>query len=1257
MSRPRSSSLDISGGALTRLQAKRAQAHQDQLSERTKRAIRRANSVPLPARTRRRRRKITVCGPGSAAEVSDESEQDEPSPAEDKEDRENRERWDTVFNNPDTMNIDGLFLDLRRYRTFGDLVDISDEGKLARFQDSFFQRITDKKDKVVMKVTQQNTSGDEEDYFIPMITFTQQQVRDLFKEGDQKWDTIVEFVSEQGSDGQDKLERKQNKGRKTHRIKDMPLRVTLLVVKKRAPKASIGSDRSSSRSRSRSNSQPRKDKSAKKPTARSRQREKQAGSSHVGQRYERNSTNVSFFPYINTSDIPLEYAQIYTSGHDEKAVEHCLISTLRFFQVQEEVLSRVSFALAGHAFHIPRKDFKVVCRLANVNFHLSMFHNNTEMKRRNFDIFNDKQDDATITVKAGLFMDHIFPNIQTEYSLFYLRNMGKIKAGNYCRPLDISRFQANGQPKYSPDIKRVDTLSVVRELFISNCFVQSSSIRRVKLPDTPIISAVSLANEQQEFEAKESEDCSTLFFAADLEAYVEGQHKCCLAAICIIPDNKSDVSADMLRHVTIFSENDPIGEMFLFLSRLIRKRGRQRGRPYDKHVLFFHNLRYDRSLFETHHDLIIQKIVIKDNQIYSLQLRCHGFVIEVRDSLKMIPVGISKFCKTFKLPDIMNKKDELILYDYFKPENMRENTFRCNVFEYTEDHTFAGGHEERADFMYRLTQQLPLIEEVKFSSADKTFYPKALYMYYLKFDVAILAAGLAVFRSEFNSLTDNELDVLDSLTISSYAYKHMGYYGAFENSYQVSGNIRAFLGLAVYGGRVMCNSKYEGTSVTGVDLDYFDACSLYPSAIDYICRVRGGFPTGPAKVITPQLKEYSVLQQVAREYTVRVRITRIDRKQFSIPFIAWRHDNRIDYIQEMPPDLDFLEVVVDKQTLEDYIEYHQIQFEILEGVFWDGDLNPTWGEIVNRLYSARLTAKAQGQPVKADCIKLILNSAYGKTITRCSNTQVSYIPKKKYGKPKDWELSISNAFHVIQKYREVGPNQVEVHKYQLDKSYNMAKYGSMILAASKHLMNEVFDLMSVNEMPIYYTDTDSFVMRKNDRDVLAERFESKFGRRLIGKQLGNFHSDFSFKYQGRDVDPDLVHSVEFIPAGRKLYIHKLVALVDGEVRQSIQFKAKGCTVEGMWHAAAKFGQGDEGMMKLYRHLTTGAKIPITLNPIGKKVKFVYSKTNAVSTPDVRFVRNICSQAARDRECDDGFGISSDEEESEAEFSDDKNVIF
>lgn len=1008
--------------------------------------------------------------------------------------------------------------------------------------------------------------------------------------------------------------------------------------------------RGRTRGRGRSSSSRSKSKERKQPakTARTQQREKQSAARFVEQPYHRQSSSVAFFPWLNSSRLDLSYAQIFSTGHNETKVEHCLISCLRYYGISEFNLRRIAIALCGKTFHIPRKDLVKVCELCHVNLQLSYYNNSTEMKKKQSLITAKPAVTSDPLLLMGCFKDHIFPNINTDYSMFYLRNLRKIQTllddGKLtpAKALKITRFQ-QGTPVFG-NPKTLDTISVVRELFIGDWFRESSDIQRIIAADSPLLDEEGISQEQKEFEIKEhpqeedEEDeketttatHGSTYFAADFESFTNGVHEVCLAAAMQLPEKSSvlDMSPQTINSISTFSQ-DPVEEMFTFIINKIRKSENIRRCKYKKKVVFFHNLRYDRTLFEKNKHVFIRSIITKDNNLYSMTITFKGILLEIRDSLKMIPVGIAAFSKTFQLPPHVAKKADLILYDFYTKHNMN-NMYRCTIHNYAEDHTFADGDPERKAFQDHLEAELPKIPEVKYDPNTETFYPKALYEHYLRHDVAVLMFGLAIFRKEFNELTQNELDVFDSLTISSYAFRHMSHYGAFDESYQVSGNLRAFLSEAVYGGRVYCNPEYEGTSVTGEELDYFDACSLYPSAIRYICKWRGGFPTGPAEKIPEHLLDYIALTALASEFTVRIRITKIVKKQFSIPFIAWRHEGKLHYIQEIPDDIHEIQVVVDKQTLEDYLQFHEIQFDILEGVYWQGTSNQEWGSIVENLYKERLQAKAEGKAVKADCIKLILNSAYGKTITRTSTTTVSYLPKERKGKPVNWELSIANAFHTIQKFREVG-NQVEVTKYSLDKSYNLAKYGSMILAASKHIMNEVFDLMSSLQMPIYYTDTDSFVMRKNDRALLAVAFKAKYQRELIGKQLGNFHSDFSFKTrEGVEVNSDLVHSIEFIPAGRKLYLHHLMAEVDGKQLHALQFKAKGCTLDGLWYAAAEFGEGDLGMIQLYRSLTEGKKVKIILNPPGKKVKFVYSRDNTVTTPDVLFIREICSAAARNR---------------------------
>ena len=87
---------------------------------------------------------------------------------------------------------------------------------------------------------------------------------------------------------------------------------------------------------------------------------------------------------------------------------------------------------------------------------------------------------------------------------------------------------------------------------------------------------------------------------------------------------------------------------------------------------------------------------------------------------------------------------------------------------------------------------------------------------------------------------------------------------------------------------------------------------------------------------------------------------------------------------------------------------------------------------------------------------------------------------------------------------------METYK-SLDESYSSPHLGSQILSYSKRLMNRAICLAHKHEMNIYYTDTDSIHIDEDAVQPLADIYKQKYGKDLIGKNLGQFHCDFDFK--------------------------------------------------------------------------------------------------------------------------------------------------
>jgi hypothetical protein len=122
---------------------------------------------------------------------------------------------------------------------------------------------------------------------------------------------------------------------------------------------------------------------------------------------------------------------------------------------------------------------------------------------------------------------------------------------------------------------------------------------------------------------------------------------------------------------------------------------------------------------------------------------------------------------------------------------------------------------------------------------------------------------------------------------------------------------------------------------------------MYPSAIRDFCDDQGGLPTGPAM----RLRDLSTWQS-KRYCILTVNISKVNKIQ-QMPVIEHRSDKgSIDYKNEAPG-----EVIIDKYTLEEYIRMHEIEYEIIDGIYWDGEGNTIIGGLMTELYSERSRIK------------------------------------------------------------------------------------------------------------------------------------------------------------------------------------------------------------------------------------------------------------------------------------------------------------
>jgi hypothetical protein len=164
----------------------------------------------------------------------------------------------------------------------------------------------------------------------------------------------------------------------------------------------------------------------------------------------------------------------------------------------------------------------------------------------------------------------------------------------------------------------------------------------------------------------------------------------------------------------------------------------------------------------------------------------------------------------------------------------------------------------------------------------------------------------------------------------------------------------------------------------------------------------------------------------------------------------------------------------------------------------------------------------------------------------------------------------------------------------------------MILAWSKRIMNEVMCLAEDEDLDIFYQDTDSLHIKDCDIQVLSDAFKVKYGKELIGKSMGQFHSDFDIKGCNNII------ARRSIFLGKKSYIDELEGKdADGNTVVEYHTRMKGIPNSCLEFAVKQMGLSN--MFELYEKLRDGTAIKIDLTNSGEKANFKFMPDYVVKT--------------------------------------------
>ena len=159
-------------------------------------------------------------------------------------------------------------------------------------------------------------------------------------------------------------------------------------------------------------------------------------------------------------------------------------------------------------------------------------------------------------------------------------------------------------------------------------------------------------------------------------------------------------------------------------------------------------------------------------------------------------------------------------------------------------------------------------------------------------------------------------------------------------------------------------------------------------------------------------------------------------------------------------------------------------------------------------------------------------------------------------------------------------------------------------------MNEVMCLAEDMGIEIYYQDTDSMHIEWDKVPELDEAFTKKYGRKLIGSNMGNFHTDFT---------PSDAYCVRHISLGKKMYLDVLESPSSG---QHLHIRMKGIPEQVIKNHAEKYFGGD--VIALYEHIYNGGEV--VFNLLDGKVCMKASRTGTIKYVP-KFDRKVRSTAS------------------------------
>jgi hypothetical protein len=887
----------------------------------------------------------------------------------------------------------------------------------------------------------------------------------------------------------------------------------------------------------------------------------------------------AFFKYTHNTICDLKKYGVYKTGEPQDHTETCLLVALKEGGLEPEKLNMLKIMVRNRM--IPQSKLNQICDLVKIQIVLKKDH------EKQSKIVYGKQYERVFHI--GILDDHYFLVEPTQITSFCLNNYDAVK--------DIKDFHKiykmqDGYYKKSND-RYITSFEVIKILLNTPALINEMSMDDRLIASTQFYDSISPEIYSLEYEAdksarpiKSKQEKDTIKYdnvVFDFETYLKK-----------IPVMQGDVikkdqnGNDIYQHVhtpyLVRTYSDRQNKVFYGPTC-----GLQMLCNLSKNTrLIAHNATYDYRFLIQHLWNITE--LSRGNRLISLSAKFGSankhIHIQIKDSLHLISEPLRKFPKMFGLKCVK----EVMPYSLYTEETIEKKYMNINyVLEnFIEQHD----RDQFLDNIKRWTLQ-------KGDEYDIVEYSSK----YCELDCKILWEGYNKFRGWMLECVDIDID--HKLTIASLAHTYFINEGCYDDVMEIGGIPQLFIQGCVVGGRTMCANN-EKIMINEMVND-FDAVSLYPSAM---ARMQG-FLKGLPKVIPAEGLDFAWLQKQDGYFVdIVVKSVGIHR---AFPLLSAKND---DSVRMFSNEMIGKTVRVDKIMLEDLIEFQNVEFDVVRGYYFNDGFNTKVCETIKYLFNERLNKKKDKNPAEV-IYKLIMNSSYGKSIMKPVESESRW-----FDKDHDFDVFLSRQYNWCTSYSKVGSKtKVKMVKTLIDH-FNIAQVGVSILSMSKRIMNEVMCLAEDKGLQIYYQDTDSMHLKDCDIKPLSDAFTEKYGRQLIGKNMGQFHSDFDIKYKENGVEHECTNVMarRSIFLGKKSYIDELVG-TNHKGEQVIDYHIR---MKGIPNPCLKYAVNQNNLQNifdLYVDLYNKKKYEIDLTNNGEKANFKYNPDYSCHTLSI-FKRTI-----------------------------------